>query len=323
MSLGIFARWAMLGHHISHGGYNWYNKNNKYKKNIYALKNRRVIDWLDWILPEAWNIEHNKYHHYYLGEEKDPDLVENNLYFLRNSKLPIIFKYIVILFFALTWKWSYYAPNTYKEYCFSKIEEKDNKLYNEKKYLRKYPAPLITFCIYYNIKNWVSTLFSYVLMPYFIYTFICIPSIWLFISYVFNDYNLFNNTIINIILGEILTNIHSFIVIVPNHAGNDIYKFTKSVQPNSGEFYVHQIIGSVNYSLGNNYIDYLHGWLNYQIEHHLFPNLSMLSIQKSAPLIKNICIKHNIPYVQHNVFYRLYKLIKIMTGEESMKIWKE
>jgi len=36
------------------------------------------MDWLDWMLPEAWNVEH-KNHHYSLNEIDDPDLVERNM----------------------------------------------------------------------------------------------------------------------------------------------------------------------------------------------------------------------------------------------------
>ena len=39
-----------------------------------------------------------------------------------------------------------------------------------------------------------------------------------------------------------------------------------------------------------------------QVEHHLWPDLSILSYQKAAPLVKAICKKHNVPYVQQNVF---------------------
>ena len=29
---------------------------------------RRARDWFDWMLPEAWNVEHNNLHHYRLSE---------------------------------------------------------------------------------------------------------------------------------------------------------------------------------------------------------------------------------------------------------------
>ena len=43
---------------------------------------------------------------------------------------------------------------------------------------------------------------------------------------------------------------NSFIVIVTNHCGNDVYRFDKPVKPYSGEFYLRQIIGSVNFDAG-------------------------------------------------------------------------
>ena len=33
---------------------------------------RRCVDWLDWMLVEAWNVEHNNLHHYCLGEVRAP-----------------------------------------------------------------------------------------------------------------------------------------------------------------------------------------------------------------------------------------------------------
>mmetsp|Transcript_48714 Transcript_48714/g.62528 ORF Transcript_48714/g.62528 Transcript_48714/m.62528 type:complete len:82 (+) Transcript_48714:65-310(+) len=63
----------------------------------------------------------------------------------------------------------------------------------------------------------------------------------------------------------------------------------------------------------------MHGWLNYQVEHHLWPNLSMLSYQRSQPIVKGICEKHGIPYVQHSVFWRLHKLVEVMVGTKTMR----
>ena len=65
--------------------------------------------------------------------------------------------------------------------------------------------------------------------------------------------------------------------------------------------------------------DFLHGWLNYQIEHHAWPQLSMLSYQKAAPELRAICEKYKVPYVQQNVFRRLKKTADIMVGATSMR----
>ena len=75
--------------------------------------------------------------------------------------------------------------------------------------------------------------------------------------------------------------------------------------------------------MGNDIVDFLHGWLNYQIEHHLWPNLSMLSYQKSAPKVRAILKKHNVPYVKQNVFIRVKKTVDIMVGSTSMKWFPE
>lgn len=121
---------------------------------------------------------------------------------------------------------------------------------------------------------------SRVLAPYFIMMFIVIP---------LTSYLAFGNwqtALFSALLAEILTNIHSFSIIVPNHAGRDIYKFDTSVVARSDEFYLRAVIGSTNFHTGSDFgqpgsfmancVDFVHGWLNYQIEHHMFPDMSML-----------------------------------------------
>ena len=123
----------------------------------------------------------------------------------------------------------------------------------------------------------------------------------------------------SLVLAELLTNAHSFLVIVTNHAGDDLYRFDRHCAPRSATFYLRQVVSSVNFSMGTDLIDFHHGWLNYQIEHHLWPDLSMLSYQRGAPLLREICAKHGVPYLQHSVFYRLKKTVDIMIGEASMR----
>ena len=89
---------------------------------------------------------------------------------------------------------------------------------------------------------------------------------------------------------------------------------------NRNEFYVRQIIGSSNYRCGSDLNDFMHGWLNYQIEHHLWPDLSMRQYQQVQPRVKALCEKYDIPYVQESVFTRFVKLWKILLGVESMRI---
>merc|ERR1712087_928782 len=139
----------------------------------------------------------------------------------------------------------------------------------------------------------------------------------------------------NLAISDMLSNIHSFIIIATNHCGEDMYKFENSCTPRSGTFYMRAITSSANFRTSNgirkdgiarkvhgfraDLNDFWHGWLNYQIEHHAFPQLSMLSYQKAAPEMRAICEKHNVPYIQQNVFRRLKKTADIMVGATSMR----
>merc|ERR1712060_276944 len=84
---------------------------------------RRARDWFDWMLPEAWNVEHNNLHHFRLSESGDPDLVERNLELMRSIQLPRWLKYVGVAGLAAMWKWYYYAPNTYKQLKISQLRK--------------------------------------------------------------------------------------------------------------------------------------------------------------------------------------------------------
>lgn len=138
--------------------------------------------------------------------------------------------------------------------------------------------------------------------------------------------------LVSTLLAELFTNIHSFCIIAPNHAGSDIYRFETETKAKSDEFFLRACIGSTNYHTGSDFglpgsfaadiVDFPQGWLNYQIEHHMFPDLSMLSYQKAAPEVKRICEKYKVPYVQEPVWTRVKKTADIMTGESTMLVWE-
>lgn len=128
--------------------------------------------------------------------------------------------------------------------------------------------------------------------------------------------------LINLLAAEILSNLHSFIIIVPNHGGDDLFRFKDSIS-DRGEFYFRQVIGSTNYETGGNVNDFLHGWLNYQIEHHVFPDMTMRQYAIAQPRIQAICEKHGVPYVQESVWVRLKKLVAVAVGDVDMPFFEE
>ena len=97
----------------------------------------------------------------------------------------------------------------------------------------------------------------------------------------------------------------------------DLFSF-EGAPKDRQEFCIRQIVGSANYRCGGDFNDFLHGWLNYQIEHHLWPDMSMLQYQLAQPKLKAICEKYKVPYVQESVWLRFAKIIPIFLGSESM-----
>lgn len=325
ISQGNVTRWAMITHHVTHRGYDKVpGVPERYKSKIYASGIRRFIDWPDWMLPEAWSHEHNKLHHYHTGEISDPDLVEKTLGLIRESKAPLFIKCFVIFFFMCTWKLTYYAPNTLwvlqqvrkRKACRpenSEITPKGNpgekiKSIMESVSTSTYPgAALLLPVSRSGLEFWAICV-----LPYGLIRFGLIPLMFLPLGY-FAWLSVF----INSILAEIITNIHTFVIIVPNHCGEDLYRFNRPVS-DQPEFFVRQVIGSVNYSGGTALKDFLQGWLNYQIEHHIWPDLPMSKYREFQPRVQAICEKHQVPYVQENVFKRFSKMFDLMIGKTSM-----
>jgi fatty acid desaturase len=327
LSLYTFSRWTMVAHHTCHGGYEKCHPNKKrWSRFKFGLGStwRRFNDWFDWMMPEAWNVEHNNRHHYNLSEINDPDLVEHNLNSLRGGNIPMPLKYVLVGFFMLTWKWFYYAPNTYKELKLAKLRREGKPVPKGID-----PAAAVTFkdVLFGTSAFYSFTEFMTIVMgPYFVLHFFVAPLPLLFLGEYLDGYTgsiMYWNAIKNLFYADLLTNVHGFIAIVTNHAGDDMYRFRYGCRPFSGSFYLRQVLASVDYNMGTDLVDFMHGFLNYQIEHHLWPNLSMLSYQKSAPLVQDICAKYGVPYVKQNVFWRLKKTVDIMVGSTSMRWFPE
>ena len=299
ISTGNVARWANVTHPILHGAYDKVpNIPFRYTKDGYAVGNRRWIDWLDWIKPDAWAFEHNIMHHYHLGEDDDPDNVEKNLAWLHKTKIPMFFKYVVVYGFAAVWKLVYYAPNTLR-------------ILENKERIKRKEEPTLDYELNPFSKNGLLLWKNYVL-PYGLFQFVFLPSLFLPLGS-----EVAFNVFIILIAAEIFANLHSFLVIVPNHSAEDIYQFS-TPHKTQGEYYLRQIMGSVNYNTGTDLIDFGHGFLNYQIEHHLFPNMPHSFYQKMQPIVKEICIKHNLEYRQESVFKRILMTVDLMVGKTKL-----
>ena len=299
---GITTRWLLM-HHISHGGYDRVpGVPQRYTSKRFAQGWRRFIDWFDWMLPGAWACEHNFVHHCYTGEDRDPDLVERHAKGLRNLRLPRTLKYLVLFLAGITWKFTYYAPNTLSVWELHKNRKHDDR-----------PVDPIRPSNFFDVRNWlVRKLWFSCYLPFITLNFVLIPVLFLPLGKTAVLW-----VLINRVLAELITNFQSYLVIGPNHSGADLYRFDHHFKDKQ-EFYVNQVLGSVNYTTGNDWIDYLQIWLNYQIEHHLIPNLPMTKYRQIQPKVKALCKKHNLPYLQESVFRRFRKFLLICVGDGTM-----
>jgi fatty acid desaturase len=289
LSLGRSTRWLLM-HHVGHRGYDKVpGVPARYTSKVFARGKRRFLDWPDWMLPEAWIYEHNVLHHSFTGEERDPDLIERNTEELRKYPEPV--RYALLGLLSITWRASYYAPNTLDTYR----ARLDAKLGTEQSEGR-------------NRELWLQCY-----LPYAALHFGLLPLAYLPLGPwgVFSSFS-------NQVMAELLTNLHTFLVVGPNHSGDDLYRFDD--RPTSrAEHALRQVLGSTNYRTGGDLVDYGHLFLNYQIEHHLFPDVPMRQYQKVQPKVRAICEKHGIPYVEQSVFSRAKKMLDIAVGKTKMR----
>ncbi|MEA2091017.1 MAG: fatty acid desaturase, partial [Campylobacterota bacterium] len=166
IGIGNVTRWADITHPVLHGAYDKVpNIPLQYTKRGYARGKNRYIHWLDWIKPEAWEYEHNIMHHYHLGEDDDPDNVERNMQWLIQSRTPMWLRKVFIYLFAMTWKFTYYAPNT--------MRILDNKERRRKK------LPEVTEYHYLPTTKTGRKLWKEFYLPYGLVQFVLLPLLFL------------------------------------------------------------------------------------------------------------------------------------------------
>jgi len=302
ISQGSFTRWTHMTHPIVHKGYDKVtNIPENYTSKKFAQGWRRFIDWPDWITPAGWHQEHDILHHYNLGEKLDPDHLQHNMEWLRQSKIPMPLRFLIITFFTAAWKILYYTPRTHKELRISQARQN-----------RESEPDLSRSKAWSLYSKQGRALWFESILPYVTFRFIFLPALFLPLGTVAAT-----SVLLTSLMAEIFTNMHTFLVIVPNHAGDDVMMFEEKGK-GRGEFYLRQILGSVNYPTGSDFNDFFYGWLNYQIEHHLWPDIPLSQYQFTQPKVVAVCKKHGIPYRQDSIFKRLFKALDIMVGKTSM-----
>lgn len=317
ISQGIVTRWAMVTHHVSHRGYDRIkNIPARYHSRTFATGHRRWIDWFDWLVPAAWNFEHNTLHHYHTGEILDPDVLEDRVYLMRHIQGLQPIKNLVALLFMATWKFSYYAPNTLWMLQQMRKRKQQGKASGVS---LESVMTLENTRLFHGVRLWMPfskpglEFWGRCLLPYAVGRFALVPLLFLPLG---RQASL--NVLLTSLMAEVITNVHSFLIIVPNHSGDDVYRFDGPISDRA-EFYVRQTVGSVNFTGGSDPADFLQGFLNYQIEHHLWPDMPMRKLQQAQPQVEAICRKYGVPYIREPLFTRVGKMWNILVGKSTMR----
>lgn len=288
LALGRSTRWLLM-HHVGHRGYDRVpGVPPRYTSRVFASGWRRFVDWPDWMLPDAWKYEHNVLHHTNTGELRDPDLIERNTEDLRDWNAPEALKLGAVGLLAATWRASYYAPSTVRVWLSRGKDDAQPPRYRRTLLLRCY-------------------------LPYALLQFGALPALYLPLGPLAAV-----SALVNSLGADVLSNVHTFLVVGPNHTGDDLYRFDAPAR-SKAEAAVRQVLGSANYATGSELVDYAQLWLNYQIEHHLFPDIPMLRYREIQPRVKALCAKYGIPYVQESVLARARKMVSVAIGRTSMK----
>ncbi|MFN9811178.1 MAG: fatty acid desaturase family protein [Deltaproteobacteria bacterium] len=313
LALGSSARWTIVMHHVSHRGMDQVPgvpERLTSKRFARGGLRRRVLDWLDWVEPEAWSLEHNVLHHYRTGELADPDLVEHHMHRVREADWPMPVKLAVVAFFSLTWRYTYYAPNTFQVLAATK--RRGDARMSAEKVGEAEPIETRMFGAF-DPRTEEGRAFLKSIAPYVAGRFVVGPLAFLPLGP-----GAVASVAANTVMAEAVSNLHTFCLITPNHTGDDMFRFEER-PVGRAELYARQVMGSADFTGGSDVADFLQGFLNYQIEHHLFPDLPPKKLQEAQPRVEALCKKHGVPYVREPIGRRVKQLVDVMVGRRSMR----
>jgi linoleoyl-CoA desaturase len=66
------------------------------------------------------------------------------------------------------------------------------------------------------------------------------------------------------------------------------------------EWAIHQVKTTANFAPKDKIISWFVGGLNYQVEHHLFPRVSHIHYPAIRTIVRDTCVRHNLPYNEYS-----------------------
>lgn len=73
------------------------------------------------------------------------------------------------------------------------------------------------------------------------------------------------------------------------------------------DWFVHQLSTTANFSTRNKWLSWFAGGLNFQVEHHLFPKISHVHYPEVSKVVKDVCQRFNVNYIEYPTLFSALK----------------
>lgn len=246
--------------HGSYSGKKWINQALGYSLN--ALGGNAFI----------WKIKHNIIHHTYPNVDGiDDDIALTALLRQCNTQKWIPLHrlqhlYLFVIYAITSIAWTFLTD--FKKYFSKKVQQTPIKGMNAREHAIFWASKIFNVCIYILlpllIKGWVFWLIFFISMHLF--------------------------------LGFTLAIVFQLAHVVEKTEFEVATAVPKTIE---NEWAVYQVKTTANFALNNKIISWYVGGLNFQIEHHLFPRVSHVHYPALSRIVKNTCLKFNVPYHEH------------------------
>ncbi|WBB95640.1 MULTISPECIES: acyl-CoA desaturase [unclassified Solwaraspora] len=99
-----------------------------------------------------------------------------------------------------------------------------------------------------------------------------------------------------VVVQQAVLGVYFGLIFAPNHKGMEVRAGEESL-----DWLERQVLTSRNIR-PSPLVDFLYGGLNYQVEHHLFPTMPRMNLNRCRPIVQRYCGEHDIPYREVTLF---------------------
>lgn len=258
---------AAVGFNVMHDGAHGSYSNKKWINDIMA-NSLNLMGGTSFL----WKIKHNVIHHTFTNVEgHDDDIdIKPMMRTNENQKRYWFHRYqhiYWVLLYSITYLfWVFFAD--FKKYFTRKVADHEIKEIKLKEH----------------IIFWVTKLV-------YVFLFLVLPAMQVGITYTIVGY-----LITAMVCGFVISVVFQLAHIVTETE-------FPTAEPSTGvidnEWTIHQLATTANFSTKSKLVSWFVGGLNFQVEHHLFPRISHAHYPALNELLKEVCAKYNVNYIEY------------------------